>query len=102
MDGSDYKVVWELDELQLRAAQTHESAISLGMRLDLREKSRDGTLWAEVAFLGAATGEPTINAGNALPLDSTCAVGWLLGWIAENGFPQALERHTEAMYRRVE
>jgi hypothetical protein len=95
MEQEEYKVVRLLDDLLPQAATPQKSGVSFDLRLYLRENTKNGQLWAEVAFIDRNTGKLLNDAENALPLDSPGAVGWFFGRIAEKGFPLAVELRTQ-------
>lgn len=88
-DARRYKVVRLLDELMPRAATPQKSGVSFDVRLYLREDSKDGHLWAEVAFIDRDSGKLINTPETALPLDRPEAVGWYFDVIAERGFEMA-------------
>ena len=97
--GEQYKVVRLLDELLPQAATPQRSGVSFDIRLYLREDSKDGHLWAEVAFLDRETGKLINTPETALPLDRPEVVGWFFDKIAKKGFPLALESRTQPRQR---
>jgi hypothetical protein len=95
MEEHEYKVVRLLDELLPQAATPQRSGVSFDVRLYLREDSNDGHLWAEVAFIDRSTGMLLNSPETALPLAHPDDVARYFGFIAEKGFPLALELRTQ-------
>jgi hypothetical protein len=95
VDEQNYKVVRLLDDLLPTAATPQRSGVSFDIRLYLRENSKNGNLWAEVAFIDRDSGKLINTPETAIPLDTPEAVGWYFGWIAEKGYPLAVERRTQ-------
>jgi hypothetical protein len=78
-----------------QAVTRQRSGVSFDVRLYFREDSKDGHLWAEVAFIDRETGKLINTPKTALPLDRPAAVPEFFGDIAERGFEMARKLRTQ-------